>query len=150
MSVKMGIKIDGLKRLRRSLDRMPVEMANDAREILREYGRWMADTMRKSIRNSSGAWREYRIDGNAHWSAFPHEPPNSATGSLARSIRLRRQNKKNWHAIQITVGADYAFWLEYGTRYMEPRPFVGPVYRQFSPMVTRDLNRMVERTIKGN
>jgi len=38
----------------------------------------------------------------------------------------------------LTVGARslYAAFVEFGTRYMHPRPYLGPAFDTFSPMVT--------------
>lgn len=63
--------------------------------------------------------------GSGHVASAPGEPPASDTGALLNSL---------YHSILVEetvfarVGSDkqYAIWLELGTRYMAPRPFLRP------------------------
>lgn len=50
----------------------------------------------------------------------PGEPPAIDTGNLVNSIQTTQVSDAHW---RVTVGADYGVYLEYGTIFMEPRPF---------------------------
>ena len=58
-----------------------------------------------------------------HRASAPGEAPATDTGFLMNGIRARMDSP-----IQgtITIAAPYAIWLEAGTRFMEPRPFIAP------------------------
>jgi HK97 gp10 family phage protein len=56
----------------------------------------------------------------------PGEPPANDTGNLARSISVVAGDAFPTSTSVVRVKATYAEQLEYGTRHMEPRPFVNP------------------------
>ena len=66
----------------------------------------------------------YTRGGVAHQASAPGEPPASDTGTLARSFNII----PNPGLLRVVVNnnAAYAAALEYGTRKMEPRPFLRP------------------------
>lgn len=45
---------------------------------------------------------------------------------------------------RVTPDVDYAFYLEYGTRYMASQPFMGPAFRKVKQQFTADLDRLVK------
>lgn len=72
--------------------------------------------------------------------SLPGRPPHRRTGNLARSINYRRVASKNYI---IKTDVKYGLFLEIGTRYMAPRPFLRPailkVGRKFS-MLFKNVN----------
>lgn len=60
-----------------------------------------------------------------HQASAPGEAPATDTGRLVTSIKVKRTGTEG------TVGSqlDYAFYLEYGTLRMEPRPWLRPALR---------------------
>lgn len=65
-----------------------------------------------------------------HQASAPGEAPAVDTGTLRRSILTQRDG--DLRAV-VSVGAEYAVWLEFGTRRMAPRPFLGPAFEQVKP-----------------
>lgn len=66
----------------------------------------------------------------------------SPTGATRRSITTKL-------ALNGMQGKDfptteYAFYLEYGTRFMSAQPFVSPAFRQQKPIFLSDMKRLVE------
>lgn len=61
--------------------------------------------------------------GNNNPVSVPGEAPANQTETLAQSIFSTRIALFTW---QVVVGAYYGYYLEYGTRKMAPRPFLGP------------------------
>jgi HK97 gp10 family phage protein len=57
----------------------------------------------------------------------PGEPPHVQTGALRASIRVENRGS---FTQAITTSVDYAPYLEYGTRKMSARPFMGPMARE--------------------
>jgi HK97 gp10 family phage protein len=72
-------------------------------------------------------YSNYSTGGHAspHRASAPGEPPSSDTGALLNSISYKIDVDKTVFA---RVGSDkeYAIYLELGTRYMLPRPFLRP------------------------
>ena len=65
-----------------------------------------------------------------HQASAPGEAPASNTGDLARSIRVVKGEEKTWFVV---ARVPYASYLEFGTEYMEPRPFMTPAFVQALP-----------------
>lgn len=59
----------------------------------------------------------------SHRASAPGEAPATDTGFLMSGIRARMQSQTQG---VITIAAPYAIWLEEGTRFMLPRPFIRP------------------------
>ena len=60
-----------------------------------------------------------------HRASAPHMPPASDTGQLLAHIGHEILVKETVIG-RVTAPAPLALWLELGTRYMEPRPFLRP------------------------
>ncbi len=58
-----------------------------------------------------------------HQASAPGEPPASDTGALARSIKVKYDRGAG--TASVVAYAPYAYWLEFGTTKMAPRPFMG-------------------------
>jgi hypothetical protein len=61
-----------------------------------------------------------------HQASAPGEPPASDTGRLLASIGHRLGTDADGVYGEIFAGTNYAAFLEYGTRDMDPRPFMRP------------------------
>lgn len=63
------------------------------------------------------------------------------TGTTKRSIGLAILDEGATAEVGPTT--HYAPYLEYGTRYMEAQPFVGPAFREILPNFQRDLKKIL-------
>jgi HK97 gp10 family phage protein len=83
------------------------------------------NTMIKSMQKEKKTGRIYRKSKNVqHQASAPGEPPAVDSGELLRSIMF----DVHQFALEIGVagGAPYAEALEFGTKKMQPRPFLNP------------------------
>lgn len=64
------------------------------------------------------------------------------TGATKRSIRLSRPDAQT---AVVAAGTHYSGYLEVGTRYMNPQPFVGPALHEIEEGFLADLERTVLR-----
>lgn len=80
-------------------------------------------------RNSSKAWKR------GHPSA-PGGLPMIQTGTLKRSIAVSKPGPLKR---RVGSGVKYARWLEFGTRRMEPRPFLMPALRRNKEAIVQQL-----------
>lgn len=85
--------------------------------------------------NRSG--RVYRVPGTKtlYTASAPGEAPASRTGTLRNAIVMKVTKTVNTVAAHVgpkKLGPDpgYAFYLEFGTRKMSPRPFLRPVFKE--------------------
>lgn len=64
------------------------------------------------------------------------------TGTTKRSIELDIQD--NGMTAKVAPGTEYSPYLEYGTRYMQPQPFVGPAFNEVKGQFKADLEKLVK------
>ena len=101
------------------------------------------------LRNSRAAGRflakEIRKSVSRRERSQPGEAPGRVTGRLRRSIKHRAVRSRSTGAITIRVGSgDFkSRFLELGTKYIEERPFLFPLFKRLS-------RRMAEIVLKGN
>lgn len=62
----------------------------------------------------------------AHQASAPGQPPSSDTGHLLNSVGHTMVDTDTGIGADIGSDLDYANWLEFGTRYMAPRPWLRP------------------------
>lgn len=77
--------------------------------------------MLRLILNTPKSGVIYTRRGVTHQASAPGEPPASDQGTLVREIRVVVQEEKL--QAQVNSGAAHSAPLEFGTQYMEPRPF---------------------------
>lgn len=95
-----GIKVHGLKELQRRLKRN-VDL-DDVKRVVRKHGAELQKTM------------QAKAD-------FTH---GYATGTTKRSIGLEIEG--GGFVASVGPTTEYSEYLEYGTRFMESQPFIGP------------------------
>lgn len=66
--------------------------------------------------------RLYRRRGVTHQASAPGEPPASDTGALVRGVTVSVDTEQL--VLRVTNDVDYALPLEFGTPWIEPRPFM--------------------------
>lgn len=76
-----------------------------------------------------------------HQSSAKGQSPASDTGALARSISYRMESSM---VAVVVAGVQYANWLEYGTRRMDPRPFMGPAAEAIRPAFRRRVDQAIQ------
>lgn len=99
------------------------------------------------VLNPPKTGRIYRRRGIEHQASAPGESPASDTGRLVGSIRTAYDHEN----LSGTVNAstNYAAYLEYGTKKMEPRPFMRPALANRREAIEADIARAVDRALRG-
>ena len=110
----MGIRFTGLRDLERKLKQNAV--LDDVKRVVAHNG---AQLQEKAQRNAP-------VD----------------TGTLKRSIVLSTED----HGLTAEVEpiAEYAPYVEYGTRFMNAQPFVGPAFQEQKVKFKKDLKKLME------
>lgn len=85
--------------------------------------------------------RLYRRGKRTHQASAPGEAPAVDTGILRASIATARDGELR---AVVQVGADYGIWLEFGTRRMAPRPFLGSAFDQVKPIFETGLRELLK------
>lgn len=101
----------------------------------------------EAIQSGQKSGRIYKRGAITHQASAPGEAPASDTGALVRSIRVDHQPGTG--RASVVVAADYAGYLEFGTRKMAPRPFIRPSIAKLkaeAPEVLRTVKFSVKKS----
>lgn len=79
-----------------------------------------------------------------HQASAPGEAPATDTGGLISSIIPDFIG--DFEAF-IEVQKEYGYWLEFGTKFMEARPFVDPIWSDLEPDFEREAEELVRRLV---
>lgn len=74
---------------------------------------------KKAIQSGPKTGLIYNRNGKQHQASAPLESPATDTGKLASSIYYKQKNKMS---AEIGSELEYAYYLEYGTMNIKPRP----------------------------
>ena len=88
------------------------------RKSFHEIGEIVGRENKRLITTGKKTGRIYNVQGRSHVASAPGEPPASITGALYKSYEYR---VASWNTMRVGEGADYAKFLELGTRFMKPR-----------------------------
>ena len=115
-------------------------MFRAAEKAVNDSANNVAKEMKKSIITGSKSGRQYFIKGRRHQSSSPGQPPANSTGQLVRSIKVKKTNNGQ----EVTIDAEYAAFLEYGTSRMRPRPFIMPALMKVKKNLLSKLKGLVK------
>lgn len=90
--------------------------------------------------------REYKRGGVTHIASKPGEPPATDLGQLVKSIRVVSGKPSTLVTAKVVARAPYAMALEYGTKNLEPRPFMQPNDKVVQ-LIARALYDAVEKAV---
>ncbi len=106
----------------------------------------VAEEARRLIMRTRKSGRLYVRRGVKHRASAAGQAPASDTGRLVGSIKTKYQPREL--AGTVTASAKYAPFLEYGTRKMQPRPFMRPALANKSKQVTAVIQREIAKVLK--
>lgn len=98
--------------------------------------------IKKAIQGPPKTGRSYQRGTKTHQASAPGEAPATDTGALVNSIAFRQETKLTsivWSRLK------YAYWLEYGTRKIEPRPSWRPAVEKNAPLFQRLIDAALRR-----
>lgn len=96
------------------------------------------------IRTGQKTGRLYKRGKKMHQASAAGEAPAVDEGLLANSIEARRTGALS---AEVSVGAEYAAALEFGTSKMEPRPFLYPAGQKVAPKLTAGASKAVQEAL---
>ena len=136
------LRIDGEKRLRRKMQRLPKAIRKELAALFRKTGSAIVKDIRGTLAKSSGSHKE---GPKGHWSSPPGTPPNKITGDLMRSVTVEQRATIKEILMLVDVNEFYGFFLEFGTVNMAARPFMRPGFRRHSPNLTKKSRKIIKK-----
>lgn len=125
----LDLKFNGLTELEAKLKTNSPQMRMAVEQIIKKNGSQMASKMR---RNMSAQY-------TGHYEGKRFVKP---TGATKRSVTETYSNS----GMKVAVGphTNYAPYLEYGTRFMIPRPTIRPAFINQLAIFNKDMKRLVQ------
>jgi HK97 gp10 family phage protein len=148
----MSVSVTGEAELQRAL----LSLGKDVDKALRGGVFITAQSVRtdaiKSIQSSSfGSWVRRSSQGGGtydHVASAPGSAPNTDTGALVSSISVEMD--KNKPEAEVGSNLDYASYLEFGTKDMDPRPWLSPAVNRNINNMQANIGKAVSMAIKAN
>jgi len=103
------------------IEQMSSNIDRAGRRALLKGGRIITDRVKQGIKDPPKTGRYYIRGGKRRRASKAGEYPANQTGELRRSVGFQVEGLRKLH---IGARADYAGYLETGTRKMEARPFL--------------------------
>jgi HK97 gp10 family phage protein len=143
----MSVTLTGDKQLLANLRKFGAAADKYVADVVNGTAQNIRTTAIKSIQRGpkSGIVYDKTNPNRTHRASAPGQAPASDTGRLANSITAEISGKE----ATITAGTEYAAPLEFGTRDIEPRPFMVPAMEQERPKFNARLQKIVDAGTKG-
>lgn len=132
------VKINGAAALDRRLKTIPRRAQTNVDKALFVTAQNIEADARVSITRGS-------ISGAGHVPSRPGQPPKNDTGNLKNNIVARRIRRLKY---RITSGADYAAFLEFGTRRIRARPYMQPAAEKNRKALRRNVVKAIRRALQ--
>jgi phage gpG-like protein len=143
----MKAQLTGTAELKRALAEFGINADKQLAAIVRGTAQNVRTHAIRSIQRGPKTGITYeKIDPKrTHRASATGEAPATDTGRLANSLKADIQGVR----ATVSTNVDYAPFLEFGTRTIEPRPFLFPALEQERPAWNRRLNAIVDQAAKG-
>jgi hypothetical protein len=138
-----AVHVTGTQEVNRALAAFGREVAADVSKAVMATAVEALTDVRKAIQGPPKTGREYPrgVNGDKiHRASAPGEAPATDTGALVSSTYLSRIDDTTQ---AIGSRLDYAFFLEFGTLRMEPRPSWVPAAERAAPRLEKRLRRII-------
>lgn len=124
--MKATAKVQGVPELSRKFKSFDAEAIQQIQDIVNSSAQNIRNNAIRSIKNTPATGRTYKRGSITHTASSAGNPPRNDTGRLVGTINA------SVGKLEAIIGAyaQYASWLEFGTRNMQPRPFMFPALEQ--------------------
>jgi len=138
-----AVHVSGTQEVNRALAAFGREVAADVNRAVAATALEALTDVRKAIQGPPKTGREYPrgVNGDKiHRASAPGQAPATDTGALVSSTYLSRVDDATQ---AIGSRLDYAFFLEFGTLKMEPRPSWVPAAERAAPRLEKRLRKII-------
>jgi HK97 gp10 family phage protein len=136
-----SFKLNGVDLVKRRLANMAVKTnANVQQQVILAAFRVQA-TAKRSIQNSPPDEETGR--------SIPGNPPKTDTGRLVNSIFVDSEEDAEGFRALVGTNVEYGRHLEFGTKSIEPRPWLQPALEENREINIREVSKAVSRAARG-
>lgn len=138
---------DSFDSLHAKLEAMKMQIPDSVKIALYNGGLQIEDIYKRAITAGSKTGKVYHRRSVSHTASAPGEAPANDTAALVRSVHTDRSADNT--VVTVSVDANYAAPLEFGTSKMAARPDFVPALRQATPGIQQATGLAVKETING-
>lgn len=128
-------KIEGLSALVHKFNALKYS-GTQIRDVVKKNG---AELQQQTQKNMLEAYK-----GHYEWKKGQGKEFVKPTGATRRSAAV--EIKDNGMTAVVAPNTSYFPYLEYGTRFMEARPTLGPAFKRVSPIFIEDIKRIINES----
>ena len=133
----------------KSFDKLAVQCLSGQVTAVREATFLVHETAVKSLQDNSSGTPQRRYDPKRTvLVSKPGEPPNTDTGRAVQSIKL--DFKKEGLIGRVGTNLNYLRALEFGTKYIAPRPWLSAALKEVSKDIADIFKRGFKKSIKDS
>lgn len=145
----MTIEVSNIDKVARQMGAKEDEVLKNVKRALLSSGNLIKKIITDSMQKEPKGGKIYTRGSVSHQASAPRQAPAVDTGRLVSSINVDfRPDRYYVDAGVLPVEVEYARYLEYGTRKMQPRPFIAPARVKARRPVERKFQRAVEKGVK--
>lgn len=145
----ISVFIKGHEELKKKYFARGVAAGNLTKKELNMIGRELVASATKFIKRQTGSRSETRYGPTRNVTVSnPGAYPNDDLGGLVKGLKYTvKRNNKGKSTLSFQSRAPYALDLEFGTRNMRARPYMGPTLKRNRKDIVKRLGRSVKRAL---
>ena len=148
MSNGLKIEILGKEEFERSMRHKTSSMLSSLTAAIQGETLNLHEVIVKSIRKE-GTGRVYRRGKTTHKASAPGNPPATDTGNLMSTTSFDMDMRGKSPVGNVVARAPYAAALEFGTRKMDPRPFMKPALINNAARIRSSVRNALNRGVNA-
>ncbi|MDZ7824506.1 MAG: HK97-gp10 family putative phage morphogenesis protein [Ahrensia sp.] len=140
-------KVSNLPEIQAAFAAQPEKVRLGVIDALKVIGLLVLNRAKSRLQGGSKTGRRYKRGAVTHQASAPGESPATDTGKLVSSGEWSVDEANLWVTISFT--AFYARLLEFGTRFILPRPFILPALDQVKEQIPAIFEKAIRARLKG-
>jgi HK97 gp10 family phage protein len=140
-------RIEGLPDLQAACAAQPEKVRLGVIDALKIIGLLIMNRAKARIQSGSKTGRKYKRGAVTHQASAPGESPATDTGKLVSSGEWAVDEGSLW--VTVAFSAFYARLLEWGTRFIRPRPFIMPTLDEVKEEIPAIMTRTIRARLNG-
>ena len=140
-----SVEITGDKELARALAKLGKDVQKEAGKVVDATALEVRGEIVKGYNKGPATGEVYQRGNISHQASAPGEAPMTDTGRLASSVVYEQTSDLS---AEVSTKVKYGAWLEYGTRYIAPRPLWLPTAKKAAPKFVRRMKAFLKRKMR--
>lgn len=144
--MSITLKVEGISQLQATFARLMNGVEDDVAKAVTATALEINTDVKKRLQRGPKTGRLYRRGTVTHQASAPGQAPATDSGTLASSLYFQQASK-----MEATIGSRlaYAYYLEFGTTRIRPRPAWLPASEIGQKKLNERVRRAIDNAIRG-